>query len=45
MNLEAGPHHIEIQAEGFAPVAFDVNVRPGETITFRADQSFFQAVG
>ncbi len=45
MNLEAGPHHIEIQAEGFAPVAFDVNVRPGETITFRADQSFFQSVG
>jgi hypothetical protein len=45
MNLEAGPHHIEIQAEGFAPVAFEVNVRPGETITFRADQSFFQPVG
>ena len=41
MNLEAGPHHIEIQEERYAPVAFDVNIRPGETITFRADPSFF----
>lgn len=36
MNLEAGPHRIEVRAAGFAPVAFDVNVRPGETITYRA---------
>jgi hypothetical protein len=37
MNLEAGPHHIEIRARGLEPVAFDVNVVAGETITFRAD--------
>jgi len=36
MNLEAGPHHIEIEADGFEPVAFDVVVQPGRTITFRA---------
>jgi len=42
MNLEAGPHHIEIQWGASQPVAFDVNVRPGETITFRADPSMFQ---
>jgi hypothetical protein len=36
MNLEAGPHHIEVVEQGFAPVAFDVNVQPGETTTFRA---------
>lgn len=45
LNLEAGPHHIEIQADGYAPVAFDVNVRPGQTITFRADPAFFQPIG
>jgi hypothetical protein len=45
MNLEAGPHHIEIQLDGYAPVAFDVNVRPEQTITFRADPSFFQPLG
>jgi PEGA domain len=37
MNLEAGPHKIEIRAPGFEPVAFDVNVVPGETITYHAD--------
>jgi hypothetical protein len=37
MNLEPGPHHIEVEAEGFEPVAFDVVVQPGRTITFRAD--------
>src|SRR4029453_13505593 len=37
MNLEAGPQKIEIRAPGFEPVAFDVNVVPGETITFHAE--------
>jgi len=37
MNLEAGPHRIEIQAPGYPPAVFEVNVHPGETITYRAD--------
>ena len=37
VNLEAGEHHIEIESPGFEPVAFDVLVQPGRTITFRAD--------
>jgi hypothetical protein len=39
LNLEAGPHQIEIQLPGGyePPVAFDVMVRPGETITYRAN--------
>lgn len=39
LNLEAGPHHIEIQLAGGyePPVAFDVMVQPGETITYRAN--------
>ena len=37
MNLEAGPHHVEIRAGGLEPVTFDVNVVAGETITYRAD--------
>jgi hypothetical protein len=37
MNLEAGPHHIEVQEAGMGPIAFDVDVRPGQTTTFRAD--------
>jgi hypothetical protein len=36
MNLEAGPHHIEIRAPGYEPIEFDVRVEPGQTITYRA---------
>ncbi len=37
LNLQAGPHRIEIQVPGREPIAFDVNVRPGETVTYHAD--------
>jgi hypothetical protein len=37
MNLEAGPHHIEIAMDGYQSIAFDVYVRPGETTTFHAE--------
>ena len=37
LNLEAGPHHIEIRDPNFQPIAFDVFIRPGHTITYRAD--------
>ena len=40
VNLEAGPHHIEVVWGGYQPIAFDVYVRPGETTTFRADDYF-----
>ena len=36
VNLEAGPHHIEVELPGEVPVAFDVRVEPGRTITYRA---------
>jgi hypothetical protein len=37
LNLEPGQHRIEIHAPGFTPIAFDVVVQPGRTITLRAD--------
>jgi hypothetical protein len=37
LDLEPGPHRIEIRADGFDPVAFDVNVEPGRTITYRTE--------
>jgi hypothetical protein len=36
VNLEPGPHRIEIRAAGFDPVTFEVNATPGRTITYRA---------
>ena len=35
--LEPGPHHFEIQAPGYSTIAFDVNVRPNQTINYRGD--------
>ena len=37
VNLEAGERRIEIQAPGYEPIAFDVLVQPGRTITLRGD--------
>ncbi len=34
-NLEPGPHRIEIRYDGFEPVTFDVNIQPGQTVTYR----------
>jgi hypothetical protein len=36
LNLEPGPHRIEIRAPGFETIAVDVNVEPGRTITYKA---------
>jgi hypothetical protein len=36
LNLEPGPHRIEIRAPGYGPVSFEVNIEPGRTITYRS---------
>ena len=36
VNFEPGPHRIEVRAPGYEPISFEVNVRPGETVTYRA---------
>lgn len=35
--LEAGPHRVEIRADGFDTITFDVRIVPNETITYRSD--------
>jgi hypothetical protein len=35
-NLEPGPHRIEVNADGFEPIVFDVNILPNRTTTYRA---------
>jgi hypothetical protein len=37
LNLEGGAHRIEIRSPNAPPIAFDVNVQPGQTITYHAD--------
>lgn len=35
LNLEAGPHNIEIEVPGYPPTAFEVYIEPGRTLTYR----------
>ena len=37
LNLEPGQHRVEIHAPGLTPIAFDIAVQPGRTITLRAE--------
>ena len=37
LNLEAGPHRIEVRTPNRPPISFDVRVDPGQTIMYRAD--------
>jgi PEGA domain-containing protein len=35
LKLPPGVHHIELQAPGYAPLEFDVNIEPGQTLRYR----------
>jgi hypothetical protein len=35
LTLPAGPHHIDIQVSGGAPLSFDITVVPGQVIPYR----------
>jgi hypothetical protein len=37
LNLEVGSHHIEIEAEDYPLIAFDVRIQPGQTMTYHAN--------
>jgi hypothetical protein len=37
LGIEAGAHKIEVRAEGFEQVEFDVMVTPGETVTYKGE--------
>jgi hypothetical protein len=34
LDLEPGPHSIEIRVPGAPPISFDVNIQPGRNVTF-----------
>jgi len=35
LDLEAGPHRVEVRASGYEPLTFDVRITPNQVITFR----------
>jgi hypothetical protein len=36
LTLAAGPHRVELRAQDYAPVTFDVRIDPNETVVYRA---------
>jgi hypothetical protein len=37
LDLNAGSHHVELRAAGYAPLSFEVSITPNETSRFRGD--------
>jgi hypothetical protein len=37
LTLETGPHRIEIQKPGYAPLVLDIRILPDETITYEGE--------
>ena len=37
LSIEEGSHKVEVRADGYVPVQFDVMVIPGETITYKGE--------
>jgi hypothetical protein len=35
LTLRSGLHHVELRAEGLAPLAFDITVVPGQVIPYQ----------
>jgi hypothetical protein len=37
LNVDAGPHKVELRADGYQTTEFDVVVTPGDTVTYKGD--------
>jgi hypothetical protein len=37
LGIEEGPHKVQVRAEGYESVQFDVMVTPGETVTYKGE--------
>lgn len=37
LTVNAGPHHVELRAEGYQTTSFDVVITPDDTITYKGD--------
>ena len=37
LSLAPGRHHVEVQADGYVPMTFDVDVIAGQVVPYRGD--------
>ena len=42
LKLDGGGHNVEIKAEGFEPLDFEVLITPGETVTYKGEMKRIQ---
>jgi hypothetical protein len=37
LHIDSGPHRIEVQAEGYEPLTFEVDIRPDRSVTYKGE--------
>jgi hypothetical protein len=37
LHIESGSHRIEVRADGYEPLAFDIHITPNHTMTYRGE--------
>ena len=37
LHIEPGPHRIEVQADGYEPLVFEIRIQPDRTITYTGE--------
>ena len=42
LSVERGGHRVELKADGYEPLAFDVLITPGETVTYKGEMKRIQ---
>ena len=42
LSVEKGGHKVELKAEGYEPLSFDVLITPGETVTYKGEMKRIQ---
>ncbi len=42
LGIEGGGHRIELKAEGYEPLQFEVLITPGETVTYKGEMKRIQ---
>ena len=42
LSVEKGGHRVELKADGYEPLSFDVLITPGETVTYKGEMKRIQ---
>jgi hypothetical protein len=42
LDLEAGTHKVEVRAEGYETITFEVRITPRETVTYKGEMKRVQ---